>query len=202
MNAPGSTSGAVTFLNTHEADTVDAVAARIIPGSADDPGAREAGAVVYIDRALAGAYRHLRQFYRAGLAGLDDASVDQHGRKFVDLDESQQDAVLEQLAQGELGPAVAAERAEAGSDQVDLASLPYFFAVVRQHVVEGTFGDPVYGGNRDTVGWRMVGFPGARWGYGEKEMQYGFDAATLDTVTLQELRDQRDDQKRGGPEHG
>jgi hypothetical protein len=42
----------------------------------------------------------------------------------------------------------------------------------------------------------MIGFPGAHWGYGEKEMRYGFDAATLPTVTLEDLRTQRDEQRR------
>jgi gluconate 2-dehydrogenase gamma chain len=194
-------SGAVTFFNAHEAATVDALAARIIPGSAEDPGAREAGAVVYIDRALAGPYRDLQRLYRTGLAALDDSCRQQHGQAFADLGEDQQDAVLERLAQGEWESALGAERAESGSEEADIAFLPYFFAVVRQHVVEGTFGDPVYGGNRDTAGWRLLGFPGARWGYDEAEMRYGFDASTLPTVTLQDLRNERD-RRRGGDGRG
>jgi gluconate 2-dehydrogenase gamma chain len=196
MDSRDHASGAVTFLNAHEAATVDALAGRIIPGSPEDPGAREAGAGVYIDRALAGPYRHLQGLYRAGLAGLDDSCVEQHGRRFVELASREQDAVLDQLSQGEWDDAIAAERAQRGTGDVDAGLLPYFFAVVCQHVVEGTFGDPVYGGNRGTVGWRMIGFPGAHWGYGEKEMRYGFDAATLPTVTLEDLRTQRDEQRR------
>lgn len=191
MNTPNETSAAITFLNRREAATVNALAGRIIPGSADDPGAREAGADVYIDRALAGPYRHLQRLYRVGVAVLDERCLEQYARRFVELREEEQDAVLEQLSQGEWDSALAAERAESGTEEIDVGLLPYFFAVVRQHVVEGTFGDPAYGGNRDTVGWRMVGFPGARWGYGEKEMQYGFDATSLPTVTLHELRNER-----------
>lgn len=197
MNASGGSPGAITFLNAHEAATVDALAGRILPGSAEDPGAREAGAVVYIDRALAGPYKHLQRLYRTGLAALDAACTERHGRGFADLAETEQDGVLEGLAKDEAESAIAEERAEAPEQPRDIGFLPYFFAVVRQHVVEGTFGDPVYGGNKDAVGWRMVGFPGAHWGYGEAEMQYGFDSTALPTVTLQDLRNQRE-QHRGG----
>lgn len=200
MNAEDGSAGAVTFLNAHEAATVEALAGRIIPGSPDDPGAREAGAGVYIDRALAGPYRHLQRLYRTGLAALDDRCLEQHGRRYVELDEAGQDAVLEPLAEGEWAAALGAERAESGSEEADVGLLPYFFAVVRQHVVEGTFGDPVYGGNKDMVGWRLIGFPGAYWGYGEKEMTYGFDSATLRPMNLEDLRRSRDTQ-RGGADH-
>ena len=58
---------ALLFLNQHEAATLDMLAGHIVPGDADDPGAREAGAVTYVDRALAGFLRELQTFYREGL---------------------------------------------------------------------------------------------------------------------------------------
>jgi gluconate 2-dehydrogenase gamma chain len=202
MNATGGSTGSVTFLNAHEAATVDVLAGRIIPGTEEDPGAHQAGAVMYIDRALAGPYRHLQRLYRAGVAALDDSCIERQGRKFVELDEDAQNSVLERLAQTGLDTAVAAERADAqGEETLDIGFLPYFFAVVRQHVVEGTFGDPVYGGNKDAAGWRLLGFPGAHWGYGEEEMRYGFDASALPVVTLQDLRNERE-QRKGEPDHG
>jgi len=202
MDAEDVSRGAVTFLNTHEAETINALAGLIIPGTEEDPGAQEAGAVIYIDRALAGPYGKLQRLYRAGLAALDESCVQRQGRTFVELDEGEQNSVLEQLAGSGLDSAVGAERAESdGADRPDLGFLPYFFAVVRQHVVEGTFGDPVYGGNRNAVGWRLVGFPGAHWGYGEDQMDYGFDASALPVVTLQDLRHERE-QRKGEPDHG
>jgi gluconate 2-dehydrogenase gamma chain len=202
MEATGGFWGAVTFLNRDEAQTVDVLAGLIIPGSQEDPGAQEAGAVLYIDRALAGPYRNLQGLYRTGLAALDKSCVERQGRRFVELDEGEQTSILESLAAGGLDTAVAAERAESeDEDSSDIGFLPYFFAVVRQHVVEGTFGDPVYGGNRNAVGWRLVGFPGAHWGYGEDAMQYGFDASALPVVTLQDLRNERE-QRKGEPERG
>jgi gluconate 2-dehydrogenase gamma chain len=202
MDATDGSRGAVIFFNMHEAETIDALAGLIIPGSEDDPGAHEAGAVIYIDRALAGPYGSLQRLYRSGLAALDESCVERQGRRFVELDEGEQNFILEQLARSGLDSAVGPERAESdGAERSDRGFLPYFFAVVRQHVVEGTFGDPVYGGNRNAVGWRLLGFPGAHWGYGEGEMEYGFDASTLPVVTLQDLRNERE-QRKEEPDHG
>ena len=72
------------------------------------------------------------------------------GAPFAQLAEATQDAVLRQLAAGEL--------AEMGAD----AEL---FQLLREHVMEGMFCEPSYGGNQDLVGWRLVGFPGQRYGY-------------------------------------
>lgn len=160
----------LTCLNDHEAATIDAMAARILPGDADDPGAREAGAVLYIDRALMGAYAEHRLLYRRGVVALDALSGERHGAPFAALDEAQQDALLGGLEDG----------------------LAYFFAVVREHVIQGMFCDPIYGGNRDAVGWRLLGFPGTYWGYEEGQHgTYGFDASTLPIKTLADLRRER-----------
>ena len=49
--------------------------------------------------------------------------------------------------------------------------LAEFFGAVRLHTIEGMFCDPMYGGNRDCVGWKLIGFPGAQWGYSAEQMQ-------------------------------
>jgi gluconate 2-dehydrogenase gamma chain len=67
--------------------------------------------------------------------------------------------------------------------------LGSFFAVVREHVVQGFFCDPAYGGNRDGAGWRAVGFPGARWGYSARQMGRDFDSTTIPVTTLADLYD-------------
>ena len=71
---------------------------------------------------------------------------------------------------------------------MDLALLRFFFAVIREHTVEGYFCDPIYGGNRGAVGWRLVGFPGAQWGYMAEQMKPGFDASVIPIKTLSDLR--------------
>jgi gluconate 2-dehydrogenase gamma chain len=152
------------FLNPVEVATLDAMAARIIPGDAADPGAREARAVVFIDRTLSGFLRDQQATYRVGLQRLDELA----GGRFVDLDTDAQDELLASL------------------DRRDDA-LGHFFAVIREHVVQGMFCDPSYGGNHGRAGWRMVGFPGARWGYSARQMARDFDATTIPLTTLADL---------------
>lgn len=127
-------------LTAAEADILDAVVARLIPTDAAGPGATEAKAVRYIDRALAGALAGSREAYRVGLAALDRLAQSLHGAAFTALGPADQDAVLMQV--------------EAGT--------PQFFALVRGHTLQGTFGDPYYGGNANFVGWDLIGYPGVR----------------------------------------
>jgi gluconate 2-dehydrogenase gamma chain len=168
------------FFTDEEAAIIDAIAGRLIPGDADDPGAREARAVIYIDRAIAGYFAGLQVFYREGIVALDTLAR-AHGDAFVSLSAEQQDDVLK-----------VAENAanEKGSER-----LAQFFAVVREHVIEGTFGDPAYGGNRDAIGWRMIGFPGAQWGYTPEQMRTGFDVRAIPIATLATVQTTR----RHGP---
>lgn len=179
------------FFNEVEAQTVEAVAARIVPGDATDPGAREAGVVTYIDRSLAGFLRDLQTFYRRALQELDSYSRDHYDALFSELTEKDQDRVL-----ADLDSLFETESREYGADapqdrNIETSVSPLllrFFSIVREHVLQGMFCDPAYGGNRDTVGWKMVGFPGAQWGYSTEQMQPGFDARQIPVLTLQDLR--------------
>jgi gluconate 2-dehydrogenase gamma chain len=139
-------------LTASEADLLDAIVARLIPSDANGPGAREANAVRYIDRALAGALSASREAYRVGLAALDRYSRSSRGRAFTELSPTDQDSVLIDVETG------AATGAGAGFQ----ASSAQFFALVRSHTWQGTFGDPYYGGNANFVGWDLLGYPGVR----------------------------------------
>lgn len=138
-----------TFFNDDDALTVAAFAERIMPGGPGKPGATDAGVLHYIDLALAGAYSDLQDFYRRGLAALDEHSAKIHKAPFRRLTSAQQDAVIGELEQNK-APAFT------------YPSAPAFFNTVRGHVMEGMFADPVYGGNKDFAGWRLVDFPGAQ----------------------------------------
>ena len=59
------------FFNRHQAAVVEAMAARIVPSEAGSPGAREARAIVYIDRALSGYFASLQVLYREGVERVD-----------------------------------------------------------------------------------------------------------------------------------
>jgi gluconate 2-dehydrogenase gamma chain len=127
---------------------LEAICARLIPTDANGPGATEARAAHYIDRALAGALKGSRQLYAAGLAALDRYASSSRGATFSRLSPPDQDAVLQDVASG------AATGFPNGSSG--------FFNLVRAHTIEGTFCDPYYGGNAGFVGWDLIGYPGVR----------------------------------------
>ena len=138
-----------TFFNAQDAAAMAAFTERLIPGAPDKPGAGDAGVLNYIDLALSGAYAELQDFYRRGLAQLDAYCRKTYNEPFVLLDGRLQDDVIMALEQGKA----------AG---FTWPTAQAFFDTVRTHTVEGMFADPVYGGNKDFAGWRLVGFPGGQ----------------------------------------
>jgi gluconate 2-dehydrogenase gamma chain len=162
------------FLFLDEANALDALVARIVPGDDGDPGAREAGVVTYIDRALAGPYAEWGLAYREGLRLLNSHSVTKFGVKFHELSETEQDAILAALEANEL-------LGFGGNGSGE------FFAMVWAHTIEGLLCDPAYGGNRDGVGWKLIGFPGAQYGYSGEEMRYGADLTPKPLMTLADI---------------
>jgi gluconate 2-dehydrogenase gamma chain len=135
-------------LTSAEAATLEAIVARLIPADANGPGALEAGAARYIDGGLGSAFASLRATYAAGLAALDSYARARAGAAFAALPTERQDAVLTDLEE---------DRAPGFSP-----SSRVFFDLVLGHTLEGTFGDPHYGGNRDYIGWELIGYPGLR----------------------------------------
>lgn len=166
-------SEALLFFNRADAAAVDAFAEQIIPGEEGSPGAHAAGVVYYIDRALSGFLRDLQPLYRRGLEALSALSVEGFGAEFCDLADDQQGAVVAQLDR------IADEMPEEFSGQ--------FYRILREHTVQGFFGDPAYGGNRDLIGWKLVGFPGAQWGYTAEQMRPGVDARQIPILTVGDL---------------
>ena len=135
-------------LTATEADLLETIVARLIPSDASGPGATEARAAHYIDRALGGALASSRQTYTAGLAALDRYSRSSRGKAFTELAATDQDSVLIDVETG-------AATGFAGSSAA-------FFALLLNHTHQGTFGDPYYGGNANYVGWDLIGYPGIR----------------------------------------
>jgi gluconate 2-dehydrogenase gamma chain len=129
-----------------EATTLEAVVARLIPSDANGPGALEAGAARYIDGGLGSALAAHRSTYVAGLAALEVYARATAGAAFTALAPERQDAVLTDLEQN---------RATGFSP-----SSSAFLDLVLGHTLEGTFGDPRYGGNQDFIGWELLGYPG------------------------------------------
>ena len=74
----------------------------------------------------------------------------QFGAAFEKLSGEQQDSALGDLEAGRIA---------------EMRDGETFFELLRSHILEGVFGEPSYGGNRDMIGWKLVGFPGQQWGY-------------------------------------
>lgn len=170
----------LTFFFLDEADTIEAIVARIIPGNAEDPGAREAGVVYYIDRALSGPYFGWQSVYREGVRTLNAYTTQRYDKKFFELSEADQDVVVGALERGEVPGFDGSEEETSGSEA--------FFTTVWAHTIEGMFSDPAYGGNRDAVGWKLIGFPGAQYGYSAEDMRYGADLSDKPVMTLGDVQ--------------
>jgi len=164
------------FFSGAEGRAMEALADRIIPTDPETPGGKDAGCAAFLDRQLAGPYGEQdglylrppfqtgmknqgpqseggpRQSYRTGLAALDKACRAKYaGKEFAELSDADKDKVLDDLESGEL--------------KLDGADGKAFFAEVIKDIQMGFFADPIYGGNRDMVGWKMIGYPGARYNY-------------------------------------
>lgn len=202
-----------SFFTPKEAQDVEAFTARLIPGTPDDPGAREACVTNYIDRKLAEhksfattTYFHPpfakpakghstgfadgtiyvsedelprygfqssltpQQSYKLGLVELDKYARKLHHRPFHQLTDGQMDAIIGDLE----------------DDKVKSFEKPTgggFFDMLLNDTYEGMFADPIYGGNRDFAGWRLVGYPGAQRSYTPEELKNGPNERTIQSLT-------------------
>jgi gluconate 2-dehydrogenase gamma chain len=165
-----STQHAYGYLTQPEVRFLDAALARLVPADELGPGAKEADVSFFIDRQLTSVWgvhgRNYRQgpwqegtpqqgfqsrltpqeIYRAGIRETNKYCTARYEKNFEFLTPERQDEVLREL--------------EAGRIELESLSSKLFFSLLLRNTMEGFFGDPMYGGNRDKVGWRLVGFPG------------------------------------------
>jgi gluconate 2-dehydrogenase gamma chain len=189
-------SGGYLFFTAAEAAAVDAIVDRLIPTDELGLGAKDAGVTTFIDRQLTGPYgghdwlymqgpfsdKPLptqglqspltpRQQYRMGLAALHAYCMATYGSSgFAELSADEQDKLLAGMEKGEI-------------------NLPNFsskmlFSAIYANTMEGYFADPIYGGNRDMAGWKLVGFPGVRYDFRDV-MEKPNEAYTLPPVGMQ-----------------
>ncbi|ARP88668.1 gluconate 2-dehydrogenase subunit 3 family protein [Bordetella genomosp. 9] len=171
------------FLTPEEASFIEAAVARLIPADDAGPGALEAGVPNYIDKQLDGAWGAGERLYRSGpwrqgeptqgyqlpftpaelfrtaMRALRDEGGKDGGTPFEKRDAAAQDAYLRELQESKR----------------DLNGVPsnVFFESLWAMTVEGFLSDPVYGGNKDMVSWKMIGFPGAYATYYHLVDQHG-----------------------------
>jgi gluconate 2-dehydrogenase gamma chain len=165
------------YFDQHGWETVEAAMARIIPTD-QEPGAKEAGAIRFLDRYLSGidyvyarpdgsgflrlagkrarAWQQrleaLRRLYADGIHELDQRSRERFGQDFCCLAEREQDEILATMEPKlRIEEPMQAPTSEEGLD---------FLRVLILHTRQGFYADPIYGGNIDRVGWKLVDFPG------------------------------------------
>ena len=117
--------------------------------------------------------RDLQSVYRRGIAALADLTSERFGTTFVEATSEQRSQLMLEIS-------------ELSMNHPEMF-LGQFFRIVREHTIQGFFGDPAYGGNRDTVGWKLVGFPGAQWGYTPEQMRPGVDSRSIPILTVKDL---------------
>jgi gluconate 2-dehydrogenase gamma chain len=165
--------GSYNFFSQAEAAFIVAAVARMIPADELGGGAIDAGVPIFLDRQLAGEfgqgtrwYMHgpwakgletqgyqsrmsPAQMYRAAIAAIDKDTNLVFKAVFARLKGPDQDAYLTRL--------------ETGDVPLGNVDSKAFFTLFLQNVIEGFFCDPIHGGNRDMIGWKLIGFPGARY---------------------------------------
>jgi gluconate 2-dehydrogenase gamma chain len=154
---------ASTF-DAHQRSTIEAAIGRIIPKDGA-PGAIEAGVIDYIENALGGYDAEYLPLYIDGVRELDRLARGKFGAQaFTSLQPQQQDQVLTDL---EKGP---------------------FFTHLLEHSMQGFYGDPCHGGNRDRTSWKMIGFPGPAHPQGYQPPFGWYDENIPDEFDLNEKR--------------
>ena len=168
--------GPWVYFTADEGAAIEALVDRLIPPDPQTPGGKDAGCAVFIDRQLAGPYGKAERLYmrgpfvdgtpqqgnqssltpaaryRQGLAALDKYCRSKYaGKSFAQLPDNEKDKLLSGLEKDEV--------------RLEGANGRAFFEQLLQNTQEGFFADPVYGGNRNMVGWKMIGYPGARYDY-------------------------------------
>jgi gluconate 2-dehydrogenase gamma chain len=181
-------------LTATEADFLSAAYDTIIPADALSPSGTDCGCVAYIDRQLAGAwgggarmYRNgpffqgkpeygyqlpltPREFFAAGIAAANAWSTRTYGKTFDRLTPADRAAALTAMEQG---------KAEFANFDSKL-----FFEAVLQSAMEGFFADPMYGGNKNKVSWRMVGYPGLPATWASKAEEYRGKKVTIEPQSI------------------
>lgn len=133
------------YLNEDEISLLDAIVEQIIPTD-EFPGGKWANVSNFIDKQLGTYYLKHQLAYREGLAALEKTVIKLKGKKFEELPFAEQTVILEKMQSGEFS-----------GDYWKDHPPDNFFDMVRQHSLQGFYGSPVHGGNRDYISYQMLG---------------------------------------------
>jgi gluconate 2-dehydrogenase gamma chain len=172
-----------TYLKPAEAEFVEVLVDHMVPKDELTGSGTDIGIATFIDRALAGSWGkgdrlYLQgpwlpgtanqgyqlpltpaELYRAGIAGSNAYCRKTFGKDFARCTADQKETFLKDMAAGKttLGGGLSGRA---------------FFTVFYENVMEGLFADPIYGGNKDKAGWKMIGFPGVMANNAENVKKY------------------------------
>jgi gluconate 2-dehydrogenase gamma chain len=182
------------YLNEDQHAFVVAAVDTLIPADELSPSGTDCGCAAYIDRQLASAWGGGAKMYRGGpyftgkaeqgyqlpltpaeffVAGI--AAAKEWTRKIYGTD-------FERLEQNKRVEALKAM--QEGKAEFDNFSSHAFFARLYAMTMEGFFADPIYGGNRNMVSWRMLGYPGLPATYARLIDQYRDKRYTVEPQSI------------------
>lgn len=184
--APGVVSAAegkirvpLRFFTAREAKAIVAACERIFPADESGPGATKAGAMVYIDRQLAGPYGTDKYRYTKRPFTESAPGPGYQG------EESPRETYRAGIPK--LGPDFAALDGAKQDERLAAIEKTHFFQLLRQHTIEGMFCDPMHGGNAGLVGWQLLGYPGPQMTYREQMGKYNGVAYRPKPQSLQQV---------------
>ena len=148
-------------LTAAQVNTLKAFVDRLIPEDELGPGAVAAGAHNYIDIQLAGYLAAEKAAFVAGLEGLNTYATRVAGGPFAELSAEKRDEIMTAMDTGKAD---------------GFTNARNFFTRARRLTLEGTFGDPHYGGNNNGIGWDIIRYPGPRPAVGPEEQRIGTPA--------------------------
>ena len=205
-------SHAYRYLTEPEVRFLDAAVARLIPADDLGPGAKEADVTYFIDQQLVSTWgvhgRNYRQgpwvegtpqqgfqsrlipqeIYRAGIRETDLHCRQKYEKLFAFLAPERQDEVLHAL--------------EGGKIELESLSSTLFFKLLLRNTQEGFFADPLYGGNRDKIGWRLIGFPGVASSTYDDHIDHHNMPYRVEPVSILDVQQQRVNvDSQGYPKH-
>lgn len=170
--------GRMFFMRSSDFEVLSSACERIYPKDESGEGAIGLGVPYFIDNQLAGAYgfnareymqapfmqgkpeqgyqspMYRRDIFLYGVRGLEARAIQKYKNGFALLDEAKQDEILREF--------------ESGKAKVDGIDTKYFFTLLRDMTLAGVLSDPIYQGNHNKEGWKMMQYPGAQMVYSDK----------------------------------
>jgi gluconate 2-dehydrogenase gamma chain len=132
------------FFTLNEAMCVIALSEQIIPADAEFGGATDAGVIFYIDRQLVGPLKEYAESYRNNLKILQAYCKTEFGKQFQDLSTEEQINTMKMMERNKI--------------DTDVWKNPSnFFRLILSHTMQGFYGSPIHGGNKDYMSFNMLG---------------------------------------------